>query len=159
VFLCATLCFTWLILTGCQTTSAPRGLSPLQIQALIQEGFEPTEDGFELSAADRFLFASDQAVLQPQMRATLERIGRLLAEFDVPHVRLDGHTDSIGSESHNARLSLRRAEVVADTLVAAGLPPQRVQTRGLGSSMPIADNATAEGRQQNRRVVIVLRSD
>jgi outer membrane protein OmpA-like peptidoglycan-associated protein len=146
------------MLTGCQTTPPPRGLSPLQIELLVQEGFELTEEGLELSASDRILFASDQDVLQAEVRATLERVGRLLAEFDVPHVRLDGHTDSTGSESYNVHLSLRRAEAVAEVLVSAGLPRQRLQTQGLGSSMPIADNATVEGRQQNRRVVIILRS-
>lgn len=151
--------FACLILAGCQTTSVPKGLSPIQIQALIQEGFEPTEEGFELSASDQLLFASDQAVLRPQMHETLARIGRLLAELDVPYVRLDGHTDSVGSEAYNVRLSLRRAETVAESLISAGLPRQRVETRGLGSSMPIGDNSTAEGRHQNRRVVIVLRSD
>ena len=70
--------------------------------------------------------------------------------------RIIGHTDNQGSQSYNLDLSLRRAESVAMFLSAQGLPSRRLITQGHGEQEPIASNATAEGRQMNRRVDIIL---
>ena len=67
-----------------------------------------------------------------------------------------GHTDSVGSDHYNAKLSLRRAEAVKAYLVSKGLDPARLYTEGKGEAQPIADNATAEGRAKNRRVNIEI---
>jgi OOP family OmpA-OmpF porin len=65
-----------------------------------------------------------------------------------------GHTDAVGSDAYNAKLSLRRADAVKAYLVSKGLDPARLYTEGKGESQPVADNATAEGRARNRRVTI-----
>jgi len=70
-------------------------------------------------------------------------------------VSVEGHTDSIGSEAYNQRLSERRAQAVRDYMIENGISPGRVATRGFGKSRPVASNETAEGRAQNRRVEII----
>ena len=67
-----------------------------------------------------------------------------------------GHTDSVGSDAYNDKLSLRRAESVAAYLVSQGVDADKVKTAGLGESQPLADNATDDGRAQNRRVEIFV---
>jgi OOP family OmpA-OmpF porin len=67
-----------------------------------------------------------------------------------------GHTDSIGSDEYNLRLSQRRAEAVAAWLAAHGIAAARLTAKGFGESKPVADNRTAEGRQRNRRIEIVV---
>jgi len=70
-------------------------------------------------------------------------------------VSVEGHTDSVGSEAYNRRLSERRARAVRDYMVENGISPSRIATRGFGKSRPVASNETAEGRAQNRRVEII----
>ncbi len=76
---------------------------------------------------------------------------------DVPFATalIEGHTDSVGSEAYNLALSDRRAKSVFDYLTSRGVDPARLSSVGKGESMPIADNSTAEGRQQNRRVMLI----
>jgi len=72
---------------------------------------------------------------------------------------MDGHTDNTGDDRYNKALSLRRAEVVANVYAtSANIPRSQIQTRGLGKDYPIASNATAQGRAENRRVSIVITS-
>lgn len=71
-------------------------------------------------------------------------------------VRVEGHTDSIASEAYNQTLSERRAEAVADWLAAHGVDRQRLRTVGWGESRPVATNDTPSGRQQNRRVEVII---
>jgi outer membrane protein OmpA-like peptidoglycan-associated protein len=75
-----------------------------------------------------------------------------------PGLRLDveGHTDSVGGDDYNQRLSERRGEVVRDYLIQQGMPASSVTAKGLGKTQPVASNDTAEGRQQNRRVEIAI---
>jgi outer membrane protein OmpA-like peptidoglycan-associated protein len=71
-------------------------------------------------------------------------------------VRIEGHTDSIGSDSYNEALSQRRAEAVATALETRGVPATRIEAVGRGKSAPVAGNDTSAGRQQNRRVEILF---
>ncbi|HJZ99751.1 MAG TPA: OmpA family protein, partial [Candidatus Solibacter sp.] len=71
-------------------------------------------------------------------------------------LEVEGHTDSVGSEEYNQKLSEQRAEGVRDYFVAQGLPMDSVSARGFGKTQPVADNNTAAGRQQNRRVELVV---
>jgi outer membrane protein OmpA-like peptidoglycan-associated protein len=75
------------------------------------------------------------------------------------HVAIEGHTDSVGSDQYNQDLSEHRAEAVRDYFVQQGISASAVEARGFGKSEPIASNDTAEGRQQNRRVELVLSGD
>lgn len=146
------------LLTGCQSMPA-QGLNPQQISLLKQQGFLPTEEGWEFGLSGKVLFGSDLDALNPQSRTIVERIGKALLSVDIQHVRVDGHADASGKAAYNQQLSERRAASVATVLVAAGMQPQNVITRGLGSSEPVSSNDTAAGRTENRRVSIVVASD
>jgi outer membrane protein OmpA-like peptidoglycan-associated protein len=143
-----------LLLAGCQTV--PKGLTPAQIAVLKQEGFKQTDEGWELGLSDKVLFDFDASVVMPQAKANLERLARNLLRVGLDRMRLDGHTDNIGTADYNEQLSLRRAQAVADVVTAAGMPVSNVRVRGLGASRPVADNRTAAGRAENRRVAIVI---
>ncbi|MDR2837196.1 MAG: OmpA family protein [Azonexus sp.] len=148
--------------SGCQTTPPPAepekkaGLSAEQTTALQQQGFVESDEGWEFSASEKLLFGANEATLQANAKEAVGRIARLLVKLEIPAVRVDGHTDSTGSASYNDQLSLRRAQIVADVIIAAGMSSSHVTVRGLGSRSPIAGNNTAEGRAQNRRVVLVI---
>jgi outer membrane protein OmpA-like peptidoglycan-associated protein len=107
-----------------------------------------------LNMPSNVTFATDSADLKPQFFETLNSVAIVLNEFNRTLVDVTGHTDSTGSADHNQRLSERRAGTVAEYLVAQGNNPQRFQVLGMGQNEPIASNATAEGRAQNRRVEI-----
>ncbi len=89
----------------------------------------------------------------------LADIGKALASVPDRHILIDGHTDSTGRAAYNLKLSELRAESVKAVLVANGVSPDRIETHGYGSTKPVADNATASGRGQNRRVEIVVQGE
>ena len=153
------MCVLLMLLGACQSLPQGQTLSQEQIAALKTEGFEKSEDGWEFSASDKLLFGSNESVLIPNARQVTNRIGSLLVSLQIERIRVDGHTDATGSGSYNEQLSLRRATAVADALIAAGVNAKSLQVRGLGQKVPVASNQTAEGRLQNRRVVIVIASD
>ena len=97
-------------------------------------------------------FDFDKASLRPQAYAKLDAAAESLKEWGDGKVEVAGHTDSRGSDAYNMDLSLRRAETVRDYLVTKGIPSDRLVVKGYGESQPVADNATDEGRFQNRRV-------
>ena len=153
------LCVLLMLLGACQNVPQRQHLSQEQIAALKAEGFEQSEDAWEFSASDRLLFGSNESALITTARQVTNRIGRLLVSLQIERIRVDGHTDATGSTGYNEQLSLRRATAVSDALIAAGVNAKSIQVRGLGQSVPVASNQTAEGRLQNRRVVIVIVSD
>jgi outer membrane protein OmpA-like peptidoglycan-associated protein len=102
------------------------------------------------------LFDFNKATLKPEARRQLEGVLQTLREQPGVQVLVVGHTDGIGSDAYNMRLSQRRAESVATYLVQNGVPRQSIRTEWHGKRQPIASNATAEGRAQNRRVEITL---
>lgn len=147
---------TLLALGGCQ--SVPKGLSEEQIAVLKREGFTPVDEGWAFDLSGKVLFGSDLDSLNNQSRAIVERIGKALLSVDIQRVRVDGHADASGKEAYNQQLSERRAQSVAQALIGIGMQPQNIRTVGLGSSQPVADNRTASGRTENRRVSIVVAS-
>ena len=104
-------------------------------------------------AADAF-FDFDKATLKPEGKAKLDELASKIKSFTLEVVIAVGHTDSVGSDAYNQKLSLRRAEAVKAYLVSKGIEANRVYTEGKGEKQPLADNKTADGRAKNRRVEI-----
>ena len=102
------------------------------------------------------LFDTDKATLKPGAREKLARVAGILASHPDLHIQIEGHTDSVGTESYNQGLSERRAESVRAYLVEQRVAPAVVGTAGFGESRPVATNGTSAGRQQNRRVELVV---
>ncbi len=101
-------------------------------------------------------FDFDKSNIRPDAVPILEQACKTLKEEAAINVSCDGYTDSIGTEEYNLGLSKRRANAVRDWLVKCGIPAARLSTRGFGESNPVATNATAEGRAQNRRTELVI---
>nr|WP_189674125.1 OmpA family protein [Pseudomonas tehranensis] len=154
----ALLFITVLALTGCQTPP-PKGLTPAQVAVLKQQGFELTDEGWAFGLSGKVLFGSDVENLNAASTEIVERIGKALLGAGIERVRIDGHTDASGSQAYNEQLSIRRASSVSKVLIGVGMREENVQTRGLGSSRPVASNDTVEGRTENRRVAIVVIAD
>ncbi len=121
-------------------------------------GVEVTRQGDDiiLNMPGRVTFATDSAQITPAFYSTLDQVTATITEYQDTRVRVAGHTDSTGSDSYNQQLSERRAQAVASYLTGSGVANTRVTTVGYGETQPIASNETADGRQQNRRVEIVL---
>ena len=113
---------------------------------------EPTSE--KVSFAAETLFDFDKSAVKPAGKAALDDLLLKLQGMNTEVVVTVGHTDSVGSNEYNQKLSLRRAEAVKAYLVSKGLETSRVYTEGKGETQPLADNATAEGRAKNRRVTV-----
>lgn len=100
-------------------------------------------------------FEFDKAEITPEGHALLDEAVRVMQENPGLNVAIEGHTDSLGSDAYNQRLSERRAAAVQRYLVSNGIDPMRMTQRGFGETNPIASNDTEEGRAKNRRVEIV----
>ena len=104
-------------------------------------------------AADAF-FDFDKSVLKPEGKAKLDDLVGKIKGINLEVIIAVGHTDSVGSDSYNQKLSVRRSEAVKAYLVSKGVEQNRVYTEGKGEKQPVADNKTGEGRAKNRRVEI-----
>src|SRR5205823_5227029 len=102
------------------------------------------------------LFETNSFVLRPTARERLAKVAGILLAYPDLRLEVDGHTDSVGSEAYNQQLSEKRAASVRDYLAQQGIPISSVVVRGFGKTQPVASNTTAEGRQQNRRVELVV---
>ncbi len=117
-----------------------------------------TERGFELTLSD-VLFEFDKANLKPGSARSLTSVAEFLKENPGRKITIEGYTDNLGSDAYNLALSQRRAESVRDFLVQNGVSAGRITARGLGEEYPVASNETQAGRQQNRRVQIIIVND
>ena len=104
-------------------------------------------------AADAF-FDFDKSVLKPEGKAKLDDLVSKMGGINLEVIIAVGHTDSVGADAYNQKLSVRRSEAVKSYLVSKGIEKNRVYTEGKGEKQPVADNKTAEGRAKNRRVEI-----
>ena len=104
-------------------------------------------------AADAF-FDFDKSVLKPEGRAKLDDLVGKIKGINLEVIIAVGHTDSVGADAYNQRLSVRRAESVKAYLVSKGIERNRIYTEGKGEKQPVADNRNAEGRAKNRRVEV-----
>lgn len=113
-------------------------------------------DEIVLNMPGNVTFQTDSSDLNPQFFSVLDSVALVLKEYEKTIVQVVGHTDSTGSAEYNQALSERRAATVASYVNARGIDQQRILAFGRGLTQPIADNATAAGRAQNRRVELTL---
>jgi outer membrane protein OmpA-like peptidoglycan-associated protein len=114
-----------------------------------------TERGVVVNLPD-VLFDFDSARLTAGAQRTTREIAEVIADQKSRRISVEGHTDSLGTVNYNERLSEARARAVADSLAMNGVPRNRIGSRGFGESRPLATNSSAEGRQRNRRVEVIL---
>jgi OOP family OmpA-OmpF porin len=130
-----------------------------QVQQLQQElaalQAKQTDRGLVLTLGD-VLFETGKADLRPGALQNLYPLVTFLQQYPERRVVIEGHTDSVGSDAYNRDLSQRRADAVRDFLLQNGVNPAQLTTRGYGKASPVASNNTAEGRQQNRRVELII---
>lgn len=150
---------SFLTVLGLAACASHTGLTAAQIAVLRQNGFHPVDDGWELGLSDKVLFASNSDKLNPMTETSIGKLGHDLLSVQIGHLRVEGHTDSYGTDAYNNDLSLRRAQAVATVLESAGMQAGNVQVRGLGKQDPVADNNTPAGQSENRRVAIIVPPD
>ena len=114
-----------------------------------------TERGLVLTLGD-VLFAFDKADLKSGGIQAVEKLSMFLQEYPERNVMIEGFTDNVGSETYNQQLSERRASAVKQALVNRGIRTTRIRIRGYGERYPVASNSNEAGRQQNRRVEVVI---
>ncbi len=114
-----------------------------------------TDRGLVLTLGD-VLFETGKAELMGSALRNIDKVAEFLLQYPDRNVLVEGHTDNVGSDSYNLDLSERRANAVRLALIQRGVAPERIIARGFGESQPVASNETVSGRQQNRRVEIVI---
>lgn len=112
--------------------------------------------GTVITLSGGVLFATGQAAILPGAQASLNQVAEALKTQAEHHFTVEGHTDNQGTDAINNDLSLRRAQAVRDYLVIRGVASEAITAQGFGSTRPVADNKTTEGRAMNRRVEIVV---
>jgi outer membrane protein OmpA-like peptidoglycan-associated protein len=124
-----------------------------QFNSILQT--RDTARGLIVNMSD-VLFDTARYTLKPGAREKLAKVSGIILGHPGLKIAVEGHTDSVGGDEYNMKLSENRAGAVRDFLVAQGVPAGSVTAQGFGKTMPVADNATAAGRQQNRRVELVV---
>ncbi len=131
------------------------------LQGRLQQALSQVADthssarGMILNLPD-ILFSVGEAGLKPETKIVMAKLSGILLMMQDLNLRIEGHTDSTGAPSFNLRLSERRADAVFDFMAIEGIGSERMKTAGYGMERPLADNGTASGRSQNRRVEIII---
>ena len=127
-------------------------------QKLEGSGVSVTRDGENiiLNMPGNVTFDTDSTQVKSSFRSVLDSVSEVLKEYDSTMLQIAGHTDSTGGDRYNLLLSQQRAQAVADVLSGYGVQAVRMDVVGFGETQPIADNSSASGRQQNRRVELTL---
>ncbi len=116
---------------------------------------QQTDRGVVLTVGD-VLFAAGKAQVGPGAQRSIDKLAEFLKTYPHRNVLIEGHSDNLGDEEFNVKLSQQRADAVRDLLVTRGIVPQRIRTKGYGAKFPVVDNDTPAGRQQNRRVEVIV---
>lgn len=129
-----------------------------ELEAIEGAQVESVNEGeaIKVTFESGILFATNSSTLSSASRSSLDKFSTSLQENPDTDVKIYGHTDSTGSDAINNPLSQRRAESVYNYLISKGVNGSRLESQGFGSSQPVADNATVEGRSQNRRVEVFI---
>jgi len=118
----------------------------------------PTDRGMVVTLGD-ILFATNRATLTAGAEKNIDQLSQFMNKYPTRKIVIEGHTDSRGSSEYNLTLSKRRADAVKKALVEKGVDESRIATKGYGETSPVASNKTAAGRQQNRRVEVIILED
>ena len=137
-------------------SSAAREAAELQRQIDALQA-KATDRGLVLTLGD-VLFTSGRADLKVGATSNLDRLVTFLSQYPSRNIEIEGHTDSVGSDDYNQDLSQRRADSVRSYLMQQGINSQRIAASGKGEHQPVADNDSASGRQQNRRVEVIIKN-
>ncbi len=129
-----------------------------ELEAIEGAQVETVNEGeaIKVTFESGILYATNSSTLNAASRSSLDRFATSLQNNPDTDVRIYGHTDSSGSDAINDPLSQRRAESVYNYLLSKGISGNRIESQGFGSSQPVADNTTATGRSQNRRVEVYI---
>jgi len=144
---------------GCDGAIAP-AMAPAAPAAAAPAAAAPAAAPAAPPAATKVTYAADaffdfnKSVIKPEGKAKLDDLVGKIKDINLEVIIAVGHTDSVGSDAYNQKLSVRRSEAVKAYLVSKGIEKNRVYTEGKGEKQPVADNKTAEGRAKNRRVEI-----
>jgi outer membrane protein OmpA-like peptidoglycan-associated protein len=117
----------------------------------------PPPAGTKISELPGANFDFNKATLKPEGKAKLDEAAGIMNKYPDLKVSVEGHTDSIGSDAYNMKLSERRAESAVSYLTSKGIAASRLSAQGFGKTRPVADNKTDAGRAQNRRVELIAR--
>ena len=145
---------------GCDGAIVPVAPAPMPAPAAAAPAPAPAPAPVAPPAATKVTYAADaffdfdKSVLKPEGKAKLDDLVGKIKDINLEVIIAVGHTDSVGSDAYNQKLSVRRSEAVKAYLVSKGIEKNRVYTEGKGEKQPVADNKTAEGRAKNRRVEI-----
>jgi OOP family OmpA-OmpF porin len=116
----------------------------------------PPPHGTKIETLSGANFDFNKAVLRPDGKAKVDHAIKVLQDNPSVRLSIEGHTDSVGSDAYNQKLSERRANATKEYMVSKGISASRLTTHGFGESKPVASNKTAEGRAENRRVELIV---
>lgn len=146
--------------SAAQMAAAEQERRAQELQRQLQEfSTKQTDRGSVVTLGSDVLFDFNKAELRPGARRSVQRLAEVLQQHPDRKVTVEGFTDSTGSAEYNMELSRRRAEAVRDALAREGVPEENIEVTPHGQDYPVADNATATGRQMNRRVEIIISGD
>ncbi len=139
-----------------RAADADRKVKAMQLELAKWAAVKEEPRGVVITLSGSVLFASDKSALLPDARTRLKQVTLALMETKERHLDVEGYTDSQGKDAYNLDLSQKRADAVRTFLIGEGYPPDLIVAHGVGKAMPIADNNSAEGRANNRRVEIII---
>jgi OOP family OmpA-OmpF porin len=139
-----------------QRVAEPQYVPPARVQEVVTPPPKPVPVPVseKVTFAAKTLFDFDKSVVKPEGKAALDDLLNQLKGMDTEVMITVGHSDSVGSDAYNQKLSIRRADAVKAYLISKGIDQSRVYTEGKGETQPVAENKTAQGRAENRRVTV-----